>query len=249
MGPPVTLATPPPWMAAGGNCQAPRPEDLVDQDSTLPLAEQDVQTAAELRAMLERAGLDLWEHPEIERALQAEDLSMADRVQRRRDILEYFPRYAPTDGWISSTFGKRRAPAYENVQFHKGIDIAANIGTQVVAPADGTVRFAGSYGGFGKFVSVVHGYGIITKYAHNSELLVRAGDKVKAGDVIAKVGSSGKSRGMHLHYEVWINDKPLDPLGFMPPVPGLSEDDGERDSGDDSGGDDLAGADEAAVSE
>jgi murein DD-endopeptidase MepM/ murein hydrolase activator NlpD len=189
------------------------------------LAREDELTRQALVVMLERAGLDTWEHPEFDRVLDNPDgLPLVDLLRRRYEILRAVPQHAPADGWISSTFGKRPVPDRAREQFHKGIDIAATIGTVVYAPGDGVVRFAGRYGSFGKYLSIVHGYGIVTKFAHNEELLVKAGDRVKMGDPIAKVGASGRSRGMHLHYEVWVNDRSVDPLGFMPPVPGLSDD-------------------------
>lgn len=189
------------------------------------LAREDELTRQALVAMLERAGFDTWEHPEFDRALDNPDgLPLADLLRRRYEILRAVPQHAPADGWISSTFGKRPVPGKAHEQFHKGIDIAAIAGTVVYAPGDGVVRFAGRYGSYGKYLSIVHGYGIVTKFAHNEELLVKAGDRVKMGDPIAKVGASGRSRGMHLHYEVWVNDRSVDPLGFIPPVPGLSDD-------------------------
>lgn len=207
--------------------EAARPAIAADpatmDDATL--AREDELTRQALVAMLERAGFDPWEHPEFDRVLDNPDgLPLADLLRRRYEILRAVPQHAPADGWISSTFGKRPVPDKAHEQFHKGIDIAATVGTVVYAPGDGVVRFAGRYGSYGKYLSIVHGYGIVTKFAHNEELLVKAGDRVKMGDPIAKVGASGRARGMHLHYEVWVNDRSVDPLGFMPPVPGLSDD-------------------------
>ena len=178
-----------------------------------------------LSSLLERTGLNPDEHPELDRSLDNPDfLPSTDLLRRRYEILRAIPQHSPSDGWISSTYGERTVPGESRQHFHKGIDIAAHTGTLVYAPGDGIVRFAGRYGSYGKFVSIVHGYGIVTKFAHNNRLLVRAGDRVKTGDPIAQVGDTGKSRGMHLHYEVWVNDRSTDPLGFMPPIPGLSDD-------------------------
>jgi murein DD-endopeptidase MepM/ murein hydrolase activator NlpD len=98
---------------------------------------------------------------------------------------------------------------------HKGLDFAAMIGTPIYAPADGVVSYAGREGGYGKIVSIDHGYGIVTRYAHNSRLLVKTGERVKRWQKIAEVGSTGRSSGPHLHYEVRVNGVPVDPENYI----------------------------------
>ncbi|WP_419868645.1 peptidoglycan DD-metalloendopeptidase family protein [Chryseobacterium sp. CT-SW4] len=111
---------------------------------------------------------------------------------------------------------KNNAPAEaDQMQFHKGLDIAVAYGSDVVATAAGTVIFSGQKGGYGNCVIVSHGNGLATLYGHLSELEVKANDKVKVGQVIAKSGNSGRSTGPHLHYEVHKNNTPINPKLFM----------------------------------
>ena len=98
---------------------------------------------------------------------------------------------------------------------HEGLDVGANFGTPIFAPADGVVTYAGNKAGFGLFVQIDHGYGIETIYAHSQKILTRNGQRIKRGDLIAKVGSSGYSTGPHLHYEVRVNGIAVDPLYFI----------------------------------
>ncbi|NLB89345.1 MAG: peptidoglycan DD-metalloendopeptidase family protein [Syntrophomonadaceae bacterium] len=133
---------------------------------------------------------------------------------------EYFrsiPNQWPVSGDITSPYGWRKSPFGGRTQtFHDGIDIANDVGTDIVAAADGEVIFSGYQAVYGRTVIIDHGYGFTTKYAHNSALLVEKGDKVKKGDVIAKLGSTGRSTGPHLHFTVtkWGNTQ--DPLIYLP---------------------------------
>lgn len=134
--------------------------------------------------------------------------------------LDYTPTIYPlvTRGYITSYFGYRRDPITGRYgAYHEGLDIAARTGTPIRATADGTVTQAGRYGNYGLFVEIKHGsYGYTTRYAHNSKILVKPGQKVKKGDIIAYVGSTGKSTGPHLHYEVLVNGKPVNPQNYLP---------------------------------
>ena len=98
---------------------------------------------------------------------------------------------------------------------HKGLDVATAHGTPVIAPADGTVLFAGMESGYGKVVVLDHGYGLKTRYGHLSEALVKVGDRIRRGDRIASVGNTGRSTGPHLHYEVRVNGIPENPRKFI----------------------------------
>lgn len=127
------------------------------------------------------------------------------------------PSIWPVKGVITSTFGGRIDPVYGGSGNHEGIDIANDYGTPIVATASGTVTFAGATsGGYGNLVEIDHGNGFVTRYGHTSVILVSAGTAVKQGDTIALMGSTGKSTGSHLHYEVNINGSPVDPMLFLP---------------------------------
>ncbi|BAI79713.1 peptidase, M23/M37 family [Deferribacter desulfuricans SSM1] len=125
------------------------------------------------------------------------------------------PSIWPVRGWISSKFGYRISPFTGRRVFHEGIDIAARYGAPVRATAKGIVIYAGYKPGYGKLVTIDHGFGYVTRYAHNSKVLVKVGQRVEKGDIIAKVGSSGHSTGPHVHYEVLVNGVPVNPLEFI----------------------------------
>jgi murein DD-endopeptidase MepM/ murein hydrolase activator NlpD len=112
---------------------------------------------------------------------------------------------------VNSTFGWRSDPITGRPRFHNGVDIAAAYGSNVEAAGAGRVAFAGAQGGYGETVLIDHGGGRQTRYAHLSELLVKAGDTVQAGQVVGRAGSSGRSTGPHLHFEVLVNGTPVDP--------------------------------------
>ncbi len=98
---------------------------------------------------------------------------------------------------------------------HNGLDVAAAPGSPVYAPADGVISFAGFDESYGKLVSIDHGYGVMTRFAHNSQIYVQVGQRVTRWDVIAAVGNTGRSTGPHLHYEVRVNNVPVDPINFI----------------------------------
>lgn len=117
---------------------------------------------------------------------------------------------------ISSYFGYRTDPIYKVSKFHSGIDLAAPIGTEIFATGDGIVeKVESNYWGYGNLITINHGYGYKTQYAHLSRFAVQRGQKVKRGQLIGYVGSTGKSTGPHLHYEVLKNDTPTDPIHFF----------------------------------
>ena len=117
--------------------------------------------------------------------------------------------------YITSGFGYRADPFGRGRAMHKGIDFDANVGDPVMSVADGVVSFAGSRSGYGTTVEVDHGNGYVTRYAHNSRLTVKAGDLVRAGEQVAKAGSSGRSTGAHVHFEVWENGNVVNPRKFL----------------------------------
>lgn len=138
-------------------------------------------------------------------------------LQRNRDRLAATPSIAPAAGHLSSLFSNGRFhPVLRISRPHKGIDIAARTGEPILAAARGRVVFAGNKGnGYGYMVEIDHGYGYLTRYAHASRLLVRTGQTVKRGDLIAHVGATGLVSGPHLHYEVEVEGRQVDPLNFI----------------------------------
>jgi len=138
-------------------------------------------------------------------------------LQRNRERLASTPTIAPASGPLSSLFSTGRYhPVLRITRPHKGIDIAARVGEPILAPAKGVVRFSGNKGnGYGNMVEIDHGYGYVTRFAHASRLLVHDGQTVKRGDVIALVGATGLVSGPHLHYEVEIEGRQVDPLNFI----------------------------------
>lgn len=125
------------------------------------------------------------------------------------------PAITPVPGLLTSTFGYRTDPINGRRAFHPALDIAAAPGKPVLATADAVVTKAGRSGGLGKAVYLSHGFGIATRYAHLSKIAVEAGQQVRRGDVIGYVGNSGRSTGYHLHYEVHVDGKAVDPRGYL----------------------------------
>ncbi|WP_303673959.1 M23 family metallopeptidase [Vampirovibrio chlorellavorus] len=123
--------------------------------------------------------------------------------------------FAPVSGQLTSHFGWRVDPLTGSQRFHGGIDLAAASGTPVYAPQAGLVMFSGYYGGYGNVVVLSHGNSLFTLYGHNSQLLVRPGDVVYRGQVISKVGSTGRSTGPHLHFEVHHNGQYVNPVTYL----------------------------------
>ena len=144
---------------------------------------------------------------------------LTDRVSLTKDLrlaLNYIPLKSPMDYYyISSKYGYRKDPITKKKRFHPGIDLAGTWHEDVLAPADGTVFFAGTNGGYGKMVKIKHKYGIVTTYGHLQKILVRKGQKVTIGNRIGKMGTTGRSTGQHLHYEIWVNKKHVDPFIFI----------------------------------
>src|SRR5579864_7648554 len=125
------------------------------------------------------------------------------------------PNLWPVEGQVTGSFGERIDPFNGEGAFHTGVDIAAMVGQPVVAPADGVVEFADFLGGYGRAIVLDHGHGIATRYGHLSGFAVASGQHVRRGDVIGYVGLSGRSTGPHLHYEVRINDTPVNPYKYL----------------------------------
>lgn len=158
---------------------------------------------------------------------------VVNTIRRQRSIQRATPCLWPASGTFSSPFGPRDSPTRGVRSFHAGIDIAGRPGDKIRATADGIVVFAGwgqEMGGYGKVVVIDHGFGYQTRYAHNQDLLVSVGQKVRRGQVISYMGSTGESTGPHCHYEVRMNGKPLNPMRFIPASrPGADSDSPVRD--------------------
>lgn len=143
-------------------------------------------------------------------------LELYDALKERESLLLATPSISPIEnGWASSEFGYRLDPFTGRTNMHSGIDLPAPPGKAVRTPADGVVSYVGYEQGYGKIVSIDHGFGVVTRYAHNSQLFVELGQKIKRRDVIAAVGSTGRSSGPHVHYEVRIHGVPVDPRNYM----------------------------------
>lgn len=140
---------------------------------------------------------------------------LLSNLSQQKSLLMSIPSLAPVNGWITSGFGIRISPFTGQKTSHRGLDMASPVGTPIFAPADGVVIFMGSKAGFGNFIMIAHGYGVVTRYGHNAENMVQVGQTVKRGDQIATVGMSGRTTGPHLHYEVVLNGRNVDPKKFI----------------------------------
>ena len=171
--------------------------------------ETEVHVDMEIDTVLGRINAEL---DEREHQLQVlNDLLIDKKLEQ-----ETYPQGRPViHGWISSYFGKRRSPFTGKSEMHRGVDFAGKSGSDVVAVAGGIVSRAGKNGGYGYFVEIDHGNDYVTRYGHNQMLLVQAGEAIKRGQVIAKLGSTGRSTGPHVHFEVLKNGARIDPMKFV----------------------------------
>lgn len=176
--------------------------------------------------------------PRLVQAPISADLDMDDRVQQissrlsnldsQLAAIEYLmqrgrleqnakPHAWPSEGgWLSSHYGKRADPFTGETAYHRGVDIANRFGAPVLASSRGVVTFAGKMRDFGYMIDIDHGYGFKTRYGHLSSIAVKVGDEVSDNALIGRVGSTGRSTGPHLHFEVHRNGKSLDPAAFLP---------------------------------
>jgi murein DD-endopeptidase MepM/ murein hydrolase activator NlpD len=156
---------------------------------------------------------------DIER--RSDQLAVIERVllrQQRVDDASLFGKPV-AKGWVSSNYGMRTDPFSGKRAWHNGVDIAGKAGVDVVAIASGIVTFAGTKSGYGKMVEINHGGGVITRYGHHESLAVSAGDLVKKGQKIGGMGSSGRSTGPHVHYEIHKNKRSIDPSIYIHRLP------------------------------
>lgn len=182
-------------LAAGGSS--------FDLKGLSPKASQSI-IEGEINTLKERSG-----------ALQDSFRVLDMAFQKQSLLLSSTPSIFPVRGLMGNGFGWRRDPFTGMRDFHQGLDMVAPLGTKVIAPADGIVTKVGESGGFGNCVFVSHGYGIITRYGHLTAAGVRVGQRVKRGDVLGTVGSTGRSTGPHLHYEVLVHQRNVDPAKYI----------------------------------
>lgn len=150
-------------------------------------------------------------------AMQRDSFAMLDLVMTKRAGIEAsMPSYSPVNyPYLSSSYGWRRHPISGRHTMHEGLDFAAPHGAPIYAASGGVVTLSGNQPGYGKTIEIQHGHGLVTRYAHASQLGVKVGDLVEKGQKIGKVGSTGRSTGPHLHFEVRIGGHPLDPRLFL----------------------------------
>lgn len=148
-------------------------------------------------------------------AVELDVESLTTALLDQRDYMNSLPTLKPTNGWYTSGFGVRSSPFTGKSTMHEGLDLANHIGSSIVATAAGVVTFAGQRPGYGKLVTINHGYGVQTQYGHISRAYVKVGDKVRRGQKVAAVGNTGRSTGPHVHYEVRVNGIPMDPYYYI----------------------------------
>lgn len=136
-------------------------------------------------------------------------------VERRQALAEATPSIWPAQGWLSSSYGRRTDPFTGKSDFHPALDISTEYGKPIYATANGTVQVASRSGAYGNLVQLSHGFGLMTRYGHMSRFAVKVGDEVKRGDVIGYVGATGRASGAHVHYEIWVNGRPINPLKLL----------------------------------
>jgi len=189
------------FMGMGG----PSPSDVREK---LKAEKDEKGLAHQLRTDIERL--------ESEATSQEESLSeLVKLLQSKKEMLVHTPSIWPVHGWVTSGFGFRTNPFTGLNQMHEGLDISNRIGTPVMATADGIVSDTGKDSSHGNVVVVSHGFGMTSRYCHLNKIFVRAGQKVKRGDKIAEVGTTGRSTGPHLHYEVRVNGIPVNPARYI----------------------------------
>jgi murein DD-endopeptidase MepM/ murein hydrolase activator NlpD len=163
--------------------------------------------------------------PDASASLNVMDRNVSALTERSQKLERFYkdqsvllastPSIWPVHGYLSAGFGNRIDPFTGQQDFHPGLDISAPIGTKVMAPADGVVISTGDKGGYGNAIVIDHQYGVVTRYGHLSGFNVRAGQRVRRGDVIGYVGDTGRSTAPHLHYEVWVRDQAQNPIHFI----------------------------------
>jgi murein DD-endopeptidase MepM/ murein hydrolase activator NlpD len=195
----------------GPGVSAPTGAPLRDAPSE-PQSRVEVDSDESLIAALHRSAQQLGEVATFQERSLSE---VAGQLESKRAHLAATPAIWPAKGWLTSRFGTRVSPFTNQKQFHAGIDIAGERGTDIIAPAAGKVVFSGTRGPLGKSVIIDHGYGVRTQYGHGDDLYVKSGERVQRGQRIAALGNSGRSTGPHLHYVVEVKGKAVNPLDYI----------------------------------
>lgn len=185
------------------------------EDSAVPAPHGAPPADAELRAAIERIQQRARRLAALLPDQRASLEELVGGLEDRREQLAATPSIWPANGWVTSGYGTRTSPFTGRRQFHAGIDIAADFGTAIIAPASGRVVFAGRKGAFGRIVEIDHGFGIRTLYGHTDDVFVRSGQRVERGMKIASVGSSGRSTGPHVHYQVKVGGRTVNPGDYI----------------------------------
>ncbi len=186
--------------AMGGNVATATKQDATYTNALTALANPE-DTFGLLRTLLE--GLE-------------SRLNLVQRnVERRNALANATPSIWPAHGWLTSTMGRRTDPMTGGADYHPGLDIAGDKGQAVFATADGVITHAGRQGAYGNLIVIDHGFGLQTRYGHLSGFQVRQGDRVQRGDMIGRLGATGRATGTHLHYEVLANGRLLNPLKLL----------------------------------
>ena len=181
------------------------PEDL---DTNIPL---DQKHTSLLRDMHEQVG-------QLQTASANQNIGFRTLFRYLKDqqnLLASTPAVRPCQGWTTSRFGYRISPFTGRREFHKGYDIANRHGTPIIATADGVISMTGPRGLLGNVVVIDHGHGMVTRFGHLDQILVKRGDPVKRGDTVALMGNTGRSTGPHVHYEVHLNGIPVNPEKYI----------------------------------
>jgi murein DD-endopeptidase MepM/ murein hydrolase activator NlpD len=174
----------------------------------------DYRTADILRGREIRADVESMKDRTAE--LESQMKLLEQLAQRRANLIRTTPTIWPIRGRISSHYGNRPDPFTGDAELHLGVDISGLYGSVVRAPADGLVIYASRKAAYGNLVIIEHGNGLTTRLGHLSRFSVRVGQRVRKGDIVGHVGSSGRTTAPHLHYEVRLNDRPLNPRNYLP---------------------------------
>ena len=187
-------------LGVGGSDHEPRINDLINQNHE--------KIIVGMRKNIEKLNEEATER-------EKSFTELLSFLREQKSVMASTPAIWPVKGWVTSEFGMRRSPFRSGVEFHKGIDISTRFGTEIVASADGLVVKSGYAPYDGNHVKVDHGHSFSTAYLHLSRIAVKAGTRVKKGDIIGYVGDTGRSTGPHLHYAVLVNDVAVNPRKYL----------------------------------
>lgn len=187
-------------LSIGGSDKETKIKDLLDKDHSTVIAGM-------------RKNIEKLKEEANEREKSFNELMVF--LHEQKSILASTPSLWPVHGWVTSGFGARRSPFSSGVEFHKGIDISTRFGTEIVAPADGLVVRSGYESQDGNVVRIDHGHSFSTAYLHLSRIVAKQGERIKKGDKVGYVGDSGRSTGPHLHYSVFVNNVPVNPIKYL----------------------------------